>query len=139
MSECIFCSIAAGKAPASFVYQDDDTMAFMDLYDVNPGEVVVTTRKHLSCLAEMDESTGKKLYTTATRVCRAIRKSGILCDGINIFQSDGEAAGQDVFHVHLVVIPRLKGDSMKITVNWNKPEREKLDETAALLRRFFLT
>jgi histidine triad (HIT) family protein len=137
MSECIFCDIAIGKAPASFVYQDADTMAFMDIYTLNRGQVVVTTRKHFPTLSDMDEATGKKFFTTATRVCQSIRNSGFPCDGINMFLSDGEAAGQDVFHVHFMVIPRIKGDGMTIAVKWTRPSRAELDKMAEILRRVF--
>jgi len=134
MSDCVFCDIAAGKAPASFVYQDSATLAFMDISTLNRGQVVVTTREHLPCLADMDETTGAQFFKTTMRVCRAIRSSGIECDGINLFLADGEAANQEVFHVHFLVIPRLKSDSMRVTGDWNHPDRNELDGIAARIR-----
>jgi histidine triad (HIT) family protein len=139
MSDCVFCDIAAGKARASFVYQDNATLAFMDISTLNRGQVVVTTREHLPYLADMDEATGAQFFKTTRRVCRAIRNSGIECDGINLFLADGEAANQEVFHVHFLVIPRLKGDSMRVTGDWNKPDRSELDEAAAKIRSAFET
>jgi histidine triad (HIT) family protein len=134
MSDCIFCDIVAGKAPASIVYQDEATIALMDISTLNPGQVVVIPRNHCTCMADMDEATGMQLFKTTMRVCWAIRKSGIECNGINLFLADGEAAGQEVFHVHILIIPRLKGDSMKITANWTKPDRDELDEIASKIR-----
>jgi len=134
MSDCIFCDILAGKSPASIAYQDEVTIAFMDIYALNPGQVVVIPRKHVTCMADMDEATGMQLFKAAMRVCRAIRKAGVECDGINVLLADGEAAGQEVFHVHFLVIPRLKGDSMRITANWTKPDRDELDEIAEKIR-----
>jgi histidine triad (HIT) family protein len=134
MSDCVLCDIASGKEPASFVYQDDVTLAFMDIYTLNTGQVVVIPRKHFTCLADTDEATSMHLFCTTMRVCQAIRACGIKCDGINLFQADGEAAGQEVFHLHILIIPRLKGDSMRITANWKKPERQELDDVAARIR-----
>ncbi len=134
MSDYIFCDIATGKVRASFVYQDDDTLAFMDISTLNRGQVVVVPRKHFPYLADMDEDTGAQLFKTTMRVCRAIRNSGIECDGINLFLADGEAANQEVFHVHFLVIPRLKGDSMKVTGEWANPNRVELDDIAAKIR-----
>ena len=131
MSDCIFCDIAEGKAPASFVYQDDTTLAFMDIRPINPGQIVVIPRKHFVNIAETDETTGMYLFKTAMRICQAIRSCGVKCEGINLFLADGEAAGQEVFHLHILVIPRLKADSMKITADWTNPARDELDEIAA--------
>lgn len=134
MSDCIFCDIASGKAPASFVYQDDATLAFMDISTLNPGQVVAIPRKHVVYLADMDEATGAHLMSTTMRVCQAIRTSGIECDGINLFLADGEAAGQEVFHLHFLIIPRLKGDSMKVNGTWISPTRTELDDVADKIR-----
>jgi len=135
MSDCVFCDIAAGTAPASIVYQDDATLAFMDISTLNRGQLVVIPKKHLPYLSDMDETTGMQFFKATMRVCRAIRNSGIECDGINLFLADGEAAGQEVFHVHFLVIPRLKGDSMKVNGNWTNPDRDELDEIAVKIRR----
>ena len=139
MSDCIFCDIADGKAPASFICRDDITLAFMDISSLNNGQVVVIPRKHFVYLADMDEATGKHFFTTTTRVCQAIRKSGIPCDGINLFLADGEAAGQEIFHVHFLVIPRLKEDSMKITGKWTSQTRQEMDTLAAKIQQAYTT
>jgi histidine triad (HIT) family protein len=139
MSDCIFCDIAGGKAPASFVYQGGTTLAFMDISSLNAGQVIVIPRKHFPYLKDMDEATGKELFTTATRVCHAIYHSAIPCDGINLLLADGKAAAQEVFHLHFLIIPRLKGDSMKITGQWTAQARDKLDELAARIRQSYQT
>jgi histidine triad (HIT) family protein len=137
MSDCVFCDIASGKAPASFVYQDEVTLAFMDISTLNPGQVVAIPRQHFVYLADMDEATGSRLMRTAMRICRAIRTSGIRCDGVNLFLADGEAAGQEVFHLHFLIIPRVRGDSMKVNGTWMSPTRRELDDTAAKIRNAF--
>jgi histidine triad (HIT) family protein len=135
MSDCIFCDIVAGQSPASLVYQDNTTLAFMDISSLNSGQVVVIPREHCAYLCDMDEAAGESLFTATTRVCRAIRNSGIPCDGINLFLADGEPAGQEVFHVHILVIPRLKNDTMKIIGDWQQTPRRELDELAEKIRQ----
>lgn len=139
MSDCIFCDIANGQEPASFVYRDDIILAFMDISSINTGQVVVIPREHLPYLADMDETTVKHFFKTTTRVCQAIRESGIPCDGINLFLADGEAAGQEIFHVHFLVIPRLKDDSMNIKGEWTSQERQELDRIAAKIQQAYKT
>ncbi len=131
MSDCILCDIVAGKEPASLVYDDDTTLAIMDISTLNRGQVVVFPKKHFPYMSDMDEATGMHLFRTAMRVCRGIRNSGIACDGINLFLADGEAANQEVFHVHILIIPRLENDSMRITGDWTNPAREELDDLAS--------
>jgi diadenosine tetraphosphate (Ap4A) HIT family hydrolase len=111
----------------------------MDISSLNPGQVVVIPREHFVYLADMDEATGKHFFTTTTRICQAIRQSGIPCDGIDLFMADGEAAGQEIFHVHFLVIPRINDDSMKITGEWKNQARDELDELAAKIHQAYMT
>jgi len=108
--DCIFCKIAAGALPAAVVFQDDVCMAFMDIRPVNPGHVLVIPKRHAAHLADLDPGTGGLLFQIAMRVAEAIRRTPIRCEGINLFLADGRAAMQEVFHVHLHVIPRYTGD-----------------------------
>lgn len=135
MADCVFCSIVAGELPGSFVYQDDVTVAFMDIQPVNPGHVLIIPREHFVYLSDMDEETGAHLFRIAMRVQEAIRRSGVRCEGINLFLADGEAAFQEVFHAHLHVFPRYRGDAFKIDADWSAhPPRQELDEVAARIR-----
>lgn len=109
-TECIFCKIVAGALPAAIVYQDGVSMAFMDIRPVNPGHVLVIPKRHAAYLADLDPDTGGRLFQIAMRVGAAIRRTDLRCEGINLFLADGEAAMQEVFHVHLHVIPRCTGD-----------------------------
>jgi diadenosine tetraphosphate (Ap4A) HIT family hydrolase len=132
----VFCEIAAGREPASFVHEDDDVIAFMDIQPINPGAVVVTPRRHVPSLAELDETTGGRLFDVAVRLQLAVRRCGVRCEGINLFLSDGESAGQDVFHTHLLVVPRFAGDTLRITCEWPEPRpRRELDAVAASIRQ----
>ena len=132
MGGCIFCDIVAGRAPASQVYRDEVAMAFLDIQPVNPGHVLIVPVDHATYLGELDEPTGMHLFKIAMRIAAAVRRSGVRCEGVNLFLADGEAAFQDVFHTHLHVIPRFKGDEFKIEADWSqKPARDELDRLAA--------
>lgn len=135
MTDCVFCDIVAGTAPASVVYADDLSLAIMTLGPVNPGHVLVLSRRHAVTLADLDEATGAHLFTVAMRVAAAIRRSGLRCEGINLFLADGEAAFQEVPHVHLHVFPRYAGDAFRLDADWTrKPSRAELDQTARQIR-----
>ena len=138
LPECIVCRIAAGAAPASVVYEDAWTLAFLDIRPVNPGHTLVIPKQHAANLAELDEPTGGRLFQVAMRLAAALRASGLRCEGVNLFLADGEAAFQEVFHVHLHVLPRFAGDSFKIAADWSQtPARPALESQAAALRQSY--
>jgi diadenosine tetraphosphate (Ap4A) HIT family hydrolase len=110
VSACIFCDILAGRAAASFVYRDERVSAFMDHHPVNPGHLLVVPNQHAGSLGALDPLDGAQLFQVAQRLAAALRQSGLPCAGVNLHLSDGAAAGQEVPHVHLHVIPRLAGD-----------------------------
>ena len=137
MASCIFCDIVQGKAPASIVYQDNIVTAFMDTQPVNPGHVLIVPNTHATYLSDLDEESGAHLFVTAMRVASALRRSGLRCEGINLFLADGEAAFQEVFHVHLHVIPRYIGDGFGLRFGphyGQTPARTELDDIAARIR-----
>jgi histidine triad (HIT) family protein len=138
MSACIFCDIVAGDAPSSVVYGDDTVLAFMDINPINPGHIVIIPKKHVPCMADLDEDTGTHLFRTTMRMVQAIRHSGVKCEGVNLLLADGEAAGQEVFHLHILVFPRYKGDSFRASADWSvKPSRQELDEVAVSIRKAY--
>jgi histidine triad (HIT) family protein len=133
MEECVFCSIIRGEAPASVVWEDDQAVAFMDTRPVNPGHVLVVPRAHAASLAELDAEVGAHLFGVAMRLAPAVRRSGVVCEGINLFLADGRAAGQEVFHVHLHIVPRFSGDGFGFRIgpgNFQRPVRAELDGIA---------
>ena len=107
---CIFCKIVRHKAPADIVSEDKDTMAFLDIYPLNPGHTLVISKKHYATLDEMPPEEVGSLFESVAKVMRAV-KDAVHADGINIGQSNGKAASQDVFHVHVHIIPRFSRDS----------------------------
>ena len=110
MGSCIFCDILEGKAEASIVYRDEWCCAFLDLYPANPGHVLVIPVKHAAHMSELDEEIGGRVFQVGMRIAEAIRKSDLHSDGINFHLADGATAGQEIFHVHLHIIPRIQGD-----------------------------
>ena len=136
MSDCVFCEIVAGHAPASIVFQDDRCCAFMDIQPVNPGHVLIVPVAHVAFLDDLDEETGAYLFTVAQRLSRALRRSGVRCEGVNFLLADGEAAGQEVFHVHLHVFPRFRNDGFGLRMRPDYgvlPARSDLDVLAATI------
>lgn len=138
MNSCVFCDIIAGQAVSSMVFQDNLCSAFMVLKPVNPGHLVVVPNEHAPFLADLDEDTGAHLFRIAQRLSAALRKSGLKCEGVNLFLADGKAAMQEVFHVHLHVFPRYEGDGFGLKYgpeNFKKTERPDLDAAAEKIRR----
>ncbi len=136
-NSCIFCQILSGAEPASTVYRDRLCVAFMDIQPVNPGHVLVIPNEHATHLEDLKEKTGGHLFRIAMRIAAAIRKCGVQCEGVNIFLADGEAAMQVVPHVHLHVVPRFRGDRLRIQVKdelSRKPARFELDQLAENIR-----
>ena len=133
---CIFCEIVAGRADASKVYEDDCVIAFLDLFPINPGHALVIPKTHAANLAELDGADGERVFAVAHRVAAALRESGVRCEGVNLFLADGEVAGQEVFHVHMHVIPRYAGDGFGLRIaSKDMAQRDALNETAERIRR----
>jgi histidine triad (HIT) family protein len=134
-TSCVFCAIVAGDLPASVVDEDALSLAIMDIRPLNEGHVLVLPKAHYPSLAELPEPVGAHLFNVAQRVAAAVRRSGVRCEAVNLFLSDGEAAGQDVFHCHLHLLPRFVGDSFRIVADWSqRPTRAELDATASAIR-----
>ncbi|OGO28875.1 MAG: hypothetical protein A2W33_00970 [Chloroflexi bacterium RBG_16_52_11] len=137
MEPCIFCSIVAGDLPASVVHKDEICLAFMDIQPVNPGHVLVIPKLHATDLNDLPPETGGHLFQVAQKIALSLPASGIKCEGVNLFLAHGGAAGQDVFHAHLHVIPRYRGDGFGFRFNpryWKRPSRQSLDEAASKIR-----
>lgn len=116
MEKCIFCEIAAGRLPASIVYEDNMTIAFMDVYPASRGHVLIIPRRHFETLSDMDETTGCHLFQVAMRVEQAIRNTEALaCEGTNLLMNNGTAAGQEIRHAHLHIVPRYAEDTLRFS------------------------
>jgi histidine triad (HIT) family protein len=132
MMDCPFCQIARHQAPAQIVYEDDRTVAFLDINPVSRGHTLVIPKGHYPDLFELSPGDWQAVALTAQRVAKAI-KAGLGAEGLNLLQSNGPVAGQVVFHFHLHLIPRYRGDGLRL--GHRSPYREQdFPETARRIR-----
>ena len=135
--DCIFCQIVAGKEPASFVYQDPLVVAFMDIQPITRGHLLVVPRNHAELMHEVDPLSAAQSWQVTARMAVALRRSGLPCEGVNVFVADGEAAFQDIPHFHVHVIPRYTGDgfSLEFPPGYGDPvSRHELEAVATAVR-----
>lgn len=111
MEACVFCEIVCGTHPASLVCEDELTMAFIDLRQFHAGHTLVIPRQHLRDVRELDEATGAALMASVARIARAV-SAAFPNQGLSVWHSIGEAAQQEVPHLHVHVHPRLCGDRL---------------------------
>lgn len=133
MSDCVFCKIVAGRIPSTKVHEDELTLAFMDIGEVNPGHVLVTVKPHVDNIYGLNDTLAAAVFRTAARVARAVKKA-YAPEGMTLYQANGAAAGQTVFHFHLHLVPRHAEDGLRLTWPVKNPPREQLEANAARLR-----
>ena len=133
MDDCVFCKIMAKKIPATVVHEDGETLAFMDIGQVNPGHVLVALKAHAENLYALDDAQAAAVFRTAARVARAVR-AAFSPPGLSIYQANGKPAGQPVFHFHLHVLPRWEDDGMSLAWPVKNPPRETLEGYAQKIR-----
>jgi histidine triad (HIT) family protein len=136
LMSCIFCDIAAGKAPSLMLWQDQRVLIFLSL----EGHPLVIPRKHFASLVDLDDETGAAVMRAAKEIAGALR-AATTCEGINLVLSDGAVAGQDVFHLHLHVKPRWKNDG--VILSWDtttapNAERSRIAEALSAQMDAFL-
>jgi histidine triad (HIT) family protein len=133
MTDCVFCKIVARQIPATVVHEDEHTLAFMDIGQVNPGHVLVAAKAHVENVYGLEDVQAGAVFRAVARVARAIR-AAFSPPGLSIYQANGKPAGQTVFHFHVHVVPRHEADGMDLTWPVKNPPREKLEEYAARIR-----
>lgn len=139
---CIFCAIAAKRAPAAIVYESDGAMAFLDIHPVVEGHTLVIPKKHSRNLFDLDDDSGRAVMHASRVVARALR-AAFNAGGLTVLQSNERAGGQDVFHYHAHLAPRFVGDGLMSRdgndrrMQWRahgSPSREELEAIAAKIR-----
>lgn len=130
---CIFCRLVAGEIPAAHVYEDALTLAFMDIGQVNPGHVLVATRRHAANLFELTPEEAAAVMQTAQKVAGAVRDA-FDPPGLTLLQANGPEGGQTVFHFHLHVVPRHADDGVGLSWPRKEPAAEVLQGYAQRLR-----
>jgi len=133
MADCVFCRIVAKQIPASVVHEDEHTLAFMDLGQVNPGHVLVAAKAHAENIYALDDAHAAAVFRAAANVARAIRDA-FAPQGLSVYQANGKPAGQTVFHFHLHLVPHHEGDGMDLVWPVKNPPRASLEEAAAKIR-----
>jgi histidine triad (HIT) family protein len=133
MSDCVFCKIVAGQIPSTKVFEDEHTLAFMDIGHVNPGHTLVAVKKHAANVFELEEAQAEAIARAIVKISRALKKA-FEPEGLSVYQANGKAAGQTVFHYHVHLLPRHAGDGMELVWPLKNPPREKLEEFAAKIR-----
>ena len=141
MGNCKYCDIVSNKSLATFVHREEYVSVFMDIQPINTGHLLVVPNAHASYLADLDPDTGAQMFRVAQEMAQSLRCSGLKCEGVNLFLADGKAAMQDVFHVHLHVIPRFNGDGFGLTLPDDyskKPSRSEIELAAEGIRNALL-
>ncbi len=133
MSGCVFCKIVTGELPASKVYEDDATIAFMDLGQVNPGHVIVAVKPHVANIYGLDDTLAAAVFQTAAKVARAV-KASMQAEGMTLLQANEPAGWQTVFHFHVHVVPRYKDDGLTFSWPVKSPPQSELDRLAGLVQ-----
>jgi histidine triad (HIT) family protein len=138
VKDCIFCDILSGKLPVTKLYEDEKILIFMDIQPINSGHLLIIPKEHKELITELDDNLVAHMFKLAQKMNFAVRDSGVKCEGVNYFLADGESAGQEVFHVHVHVIPRFKDDGFgfKFPEGYeNKPSRENLETVAEKIKK----
>ena len=133
MDECIFCKIVKREVSASIVYEDDLTLAFMDIGHVNPGHTIVALKAHIANIYGLDDTQSASVFRTATRIAQALKKA-MQPAGMTLLQANEVAGWQTVFHFHIHVLPRHSDDGVELTWPAKRPPREELEHYAAQVR-----
>lgn len=131
---CIFCRLIEGDIPSAVVHEDAHSIAFMDIGQVNPGHVLVASRRHAKTLLDLTADEAAALMRTAHRVAQAAQQA-FAPKGLTLFQANGAVAGQTVGHVHVHVLPRHPGDGVDFTWPRKEPGMAAMQHYAAQLRQ----
>lgn len=126
-SQCIFCKLANGDIPTNTIYEDADFRVILDASPATRGHALILPKEHYANLFELPEELAGKAIILAKKMA-AVMKERFDCDGVNIVQNNGEAAGQTVFHFHMHIIPRYADDGQVIGWKPTSPSEEELTE-----------
>ena len=116
--DCIFCKIIKGEIPSSMVFDDEKVVAFLDINPVHKGHTLVIPKEHYENLIKTPDEIVGEIWKVTKKIGKAV-KEAIQADGINFGVNNGKAAGQEVFHTHIHIIPRFEGDELS---NWPRGE-----------------
>lgn len=131
--ECVFCKIANGEIPSATLYEDEEFRVILDISPASKGHALILPKKHAADLYELPDGTASKVLILAKNIASKM-KDVLGCDGLNLVQNNGEMAGQTVFHFHMHIIPRYKGDDVKVGWRPGKLSDEMREELVDILK-----
>ena len=131
---CVFCQILANEAPASVVLESGLVVAFLDVCPANAGHTLVVPRRHAESFTDLTPAEVAEVALCGQRVAAALKRGAVPCDGVTFSLADGAAAGQDVPHAHLHVIPRRIADGLGWRAGGQRAQRGSLDVVAGQIR-----
>ncbi|MDD3368627.1 MAG: HIT family protein [Lachnospiraceae bacterium] len=131
-TDCIFCKIANGEIPSKTIYEDGEFRVVLDLGPATKGHALILPKDHFSDIYEIPEEKVASVMKLAKKLTKQMTET-LRCDGFNIVQNNGEAAGQTVMHYHLHLIPRYKNDGQHILWNPTEPTQEELEEIRKII------
>ena len=135
--ECIFCAIAKGEAPAEVVYEDQATLAFLDINPATPGHTLVIPKVHVRNIYDLNDEIAAAVMRTATRVARGLRNA-LRPDGMNLMQANERAGFQSVFHFHFHLVPRWVGDGLRLPWKPEPGDAQIMAEAASRIREVLI-
>ena len=134
MENCIFCKIANGEIPAATLYEDENFRVILDLGPASKGHALILPKSHAANIYELSDEMAAKAMILAKKMATAMT-AALKCDGFNIVQNNGECAGQTVFHFHMHIIPRYKGDSFEMKFNPGAISDDEINELREKIQR----
>ena len=134
MDPCVFCQIIAGELPSSQILDSDLVVAFLDIHPWNPGHTLVLPRRHVESFTELSPIEVAQLALCGQRIATALKQGFDGCEAVTFSLADGAAAGQDVPHTHLHVVPRRTGDGLGWRAAGQLQDRETLEAIASHLK-----
>ena len=133
--ECIFCKIVQKQAPSSIIYEDNLVIAFLDIKPASEGHILVISKEHYEGIFDIPSELLGKVYQVTKTVANAA-KQALNADGMNIMQQNGRAANQEIFHLHVHIIPRYNGQKMKTIQELQIADRKQLEITANKIKPY---
>lgn len=130
MDNCIFCKIANGEIPSNTLYEDEDFRVILDIEPATKGHALILPKKHFANLYEIDDERASRVLLVAKQMATKMQKA-LNCDGLNVVQNNGVAAGQTVFHFHMHLVPRYENDDAGLDMPNKKAADYDLKEVAA--------
>jgi histidine triad (HIT) family protein len=138
--DCVFCKIIKKELPCHLVYEDEHTIAFLDISPINEGHTLVIPKRHEEDFSKLSDTEAGKLFAVARRITLALKTAAnskeLKCEGVNLFMSNGAVAGQEVMHSHLHITPRFEGDGQKLgfkRLSSNKPGQGRFKDLAEFI------